>query len=300
MKRPISTRIKRIYKEIRKNWKDRCWWKGRIIYYYNTNLRQNNGIFVMNEDWDNLIILDACRYDTFREVACVDVDYRISRGSSTDEFLKENFANNKYDDVIYVTANPYVNMICKGSFYKIISVWKHAWNDEIGTVLPETVVKYALEVEKEHPDKRLIIHFLQPHYPFIGNPEIGGRKERAFNTDKYIYNPFIEVQKGNLKLEEVYKAYKRNLEIVLPHAFYLARKLKGKSIITADHGEAFNDWAFPLPFRVLAHPSYTHIPALVKVPWLVFESKERKEIRKGDEKQRLKEKIKRLRERGRV
>lgn len=57
----------------------------------------------MDADWDNLLILDSCRYDLFSEVAVEDglkgelTTFR-SRGSSSSEFLKENFAGRTYDD----------------------------------------------------------------------------------------------------------------------------------------------------------------------------------------------------------
>ena len=263
------------------------WLKSRSWYYfrrYYAKIKSNRGIFVMAEDWDNLIILDACRYDTFKEVTGIDVDYRISRGSGTEEFLIENFANRKFNDTIYVTANPQVDVFVRDSFYKVISVWKYSWDNELNTVLPQTVVDYALEAKERFPDKRLIIHFIQPHYPFIKDPEI----------------KFEDWKKGRISLDEIYKAYKRNLEAVIPYAFQLAKALDGKSVITSDHGEAFGEWALPFPVKVVTHLNYIHIPVLVKVPWLVFESEERREIRFGNEKQRLKDRIRKLKEKGKL
>ena len=90
---PITGKIKHIYSEVKKNWRDKNWWKGRVVYYlvggYYRKLAPNKGTFVMNEDWDNLIILDACRYDLFNAVAGINSDYIISRGSDTAEFLRE-------------------------------------------------------------------------------------------------------------------------------------------------------------------------------------------------------------------
>ena len=304
----ITKEIKLIYNAIRKNWKDKFWWKQRIpalLWRYYIKLIGNKGVFVMREDWDNLIILDACRYDTFKEVTGINCDYRISRGSTTGEFLRENFANHKFNDTIYITANPWVNVLVGSSFYKIVSVWRNEWDEKLNTVLPQKVVKYAIETEKKYPDKRLIIHFLQPHQPYIRDPELdpyGCREMLVIAETKnlqtsYWLDIWRKVAKGDLDLEKVYNAYKRNLEAVMPHAIRLARKLKGKTVITADHGEAFNDWAFPFPFKVLSHISYVHIPALVKVPWFVLESEERKEIKEEEEKRKIKDQVRRLKER---
>ena len=69
-------------------------------------------MFILDEDWDNLIILDACRYDFFKE----EIEKRqidgylkkvISRGSHTLNFLKENFTEDYYNDIVYITANPH-------------------------------------------------------------------------------------------------------------------------------------------------------------------------------------------------
>ena len=305
---------KRICKQIRKNWKDISWWKRvpahwLIHNFYYGRVISNKGRRVMEEDWDNLIILDACRYDLFLEVTGSEADYIISRGSSTAEFLKENIAGHKYADTVVVTANPIVSRMVKNNFHKILPVWKAAWDYELNTVLPQTMIQYALESERKYPDKRLIVWFIQPHYPFIENPEIypSGMK-RALEVTKFnrsnirASNPWKEVAMGNLEIDKVWQAYKRNLQIVIPYAFELARQLKGKTVITADHGETFERLRFPLPVRVAGHPHRTHILSLVKVPWLVFESQERKEIKGGltPETERIKVRLRRLKESGKL
>lgn len=258
----------------------------------------------MEEDWDNLIILDACRYDLFVEVTGSEADYIISRGSSTAEFLKENIAGHRYADTVVVTANPIVSRLVKNNFHKVLPVWKAAWDYELNTVLPQTMVKYALETERKYPDKRLIIWFVQPHYPFIENPEIypSGIKRASevteFNRSNIrASNPWKEVARGNLEIDKVWQAYKRNLQIVIPYAFGLARQLKGKTVITSDHGDTFECLRFPLPVRIAGHPFGIHIPSLIRVPWLVFKGKETKEIRKGlpPERERIKGRLRKLR-----
>ena len=298
-KAPLTKKIEYLFKEIRKNWKNKKWWVDRFFYYivrnYYYKIKKNKGIFIMKEDWDNLIILDACRYDTFIHVYGRWCDFRISRGSSTFEFLQQNFVGKIFNDTVYITASPWVNMLCKNSFYKVISIWKYYWDENLGTVLPEVVEDIVLDIADKYPDKRLIIHFLQPHHPYIKDPEINTFWKYNGHTVKPLepielkrdFNPFDEVKKGNLTLKQIYRAYKRNLKAVLPHALRLAKELEGKTVITADHGEAFGEIAWPFPIRIYGHPSYVHIPALVRVPWLVIDKDERKIIRIND-KQRLK------------
>ncbi|MDK2781504.1 MAG: hypothetical protein PWR13_532 [Archaeoglobi archaeon] len=257
----------------------------------------------MKEDWDNLIILDACRYDTFTEVYG-ECDYRISKGSSTIEFLRKNLSGKRFLDTVYVTANPFVNRF-SSSFYKVISVWKDGWNDDLGTVLPEVMVEYALEAESKYPDKRLIIHFIQPHYPYIGDPEVNKVvflkewcKEMASGKD--VPDVIAKLLRNETNNERIRKAYKKTLKLVLPHALKLAKELEGKTVITSDHGEAFGEFAFPFPIKVYGHPSDLHIPVLVKIPWLEIEKGERREIKPADERLKIKSHIKRLKGLGKL
>jgi len=258
-----------------------------IVMPYYIYITKNKGIHVMDQDWDNLIILDACRYDTFIEVSGINCPYVISRGSHTVEFIEENFKGRKFDDTVYVTANPQVNIHARGYFYKIISVWKYEWDNSLNTVLPQSVYKYALETEELYSDKRLIIHFIQPHQPFIDYPELSVHgiredylvaigKKPSFRT----INPWDEAARGNIDAKLIWKAYKKNLERVLPYALKLSKKLVGKTVITADHGEALRRIWFPIPIRIAEHPPYVHIPDLIKVPWYEVNKEERKKISK--------------------
>lgn len=293
----LNNKIKYVLEQIRYHWNKSQWWKDRFVHYIVANYykkRPNKGIYIMKEDWDNLIILDTCRHDTFAESVGQSVDFRISRGSSTPEFLKENFANGKFSDTIYITSNPWVNKICSKSVYKVISVWKYEWDDKIGTVHPDKMIKYALKTKNEYPDKRYIIHFLQPHWWYLSDPELSRLSVKNHPKGRIIGSPWILIEDGVIDLNRVRKAYKNDLKLVLPYVLKLSKKLGGKTVVTADHGEAFGEFAWPFPIRIYGHPSHVHIPVLVKVPWLAIEKGERREIRAGDERQKIKKRIKRL------
>jgi len=121
-----KSRVKRFLLEFKNNWRDSYWWKTKlrdiVVVNYFRYVIGNRGEYVMKKDWDNLIILDACRYDLFVEVSGLKPDYIISRGSCTAEFLRENFQGNKFMDTIYITANPIVDLLVRDCFYKVISV----------------------------------------------------------------------------------------------------------------------------------------------------------------------------------
>jgi hypothetical protein len=92
----------------------------------------------MQESWDYLIILDACRYDCFEEVwenyFKGSLEKRIAAGSSTKEWRDRSFPG-CYDDVLYVSANPFVNSLAavKGfagteHFCKVYDLWRENWD----------------------------------------------------------------------------------------------------------------------------------------------------------------------------
>ncbi len=134
---------------------------------------------IMEEDWDNLIILDACRYDYFsrlyRDYFHGKLKKVASLASSTLEWCKKSFQK-RYDDVVYVSANPYINSKselegfgAKIHFHKVVDVWDSGWNERLGTVHPKEVNRALRMSIERYPSKRFIIHYLQPHGPYIGH-----------------------------------------------------------------------------------------------------------------------------------
>lgn len=62
---------------------------------------------VMEEDWDNLIILDACRYDSFVDMNNISgqLDSIISVSSTSPEFMEKTFKEREFHDTVCVSAN---------------------------------------------------------------------------------------------------------------------------------------------------------------------------------------------------
>jgi hypothetical protein len=134
-------------------------------------------INMMQEQWDYLIILDACRYDYFkrmyRDYFEGRLEKKISLGSCTNEWLRRTFTD-YYDDVVYISANPQITIKLPvyrfhagEHFHKVHEVWKAGWDSNAGTVLPETLTNAAIDIIKKTPGKRFIIHYLQPHAPYL-------------------------------------------------------------------------------------------------------------------------------------
>lgn len=132
---------------------------------------------VMDLDWDVLIVLDACRYDYFSKVYSEyfegDLEEMYSKGTTTYEWLVNSFPG-IYKDTVYVSSNPHICGkqcvwgFCAGEkFHHVVDVWDRYWNEELGTVLPMDVTIEALKAFYRYPGKRLIIHYLQPHAPYL-------------------------------------------------------------------------------------------------------------------------------------
>jgi hypothetical protein len=149
---------------------------------------------------------------------------------------------------VYISANPQVQLHdIDRRFYDRLRLWKDEWDDELRTVPPRAVVSRTLRAAKKHPHKRLIVHFVQPHYPFIG--ETG----RQIKHGKMIGDGLIagertaptvweRLERGEIERSVAWKAYRENLELTLPHVKELIDGLKGKSVATSDHGNAVGEW----------------------------------------------------------
>ncbi|MCK4326942.1 MAG: hypothetical protein KAW41_00520 [Candidatus Diapherotrites archaeon] len=228
-------------------------------------------LHVLDEDWDYLIVLDACRYDYFKSYNTIPgkLEKRFSAGTHTVEWLKENF-NRNCSDVVYVSANPQVSAPKleqwtgeASPFLHLENVWYDAWDEKNATVLPKQVNKASLRLAESYPGKRMIVHYMQPHMPFIGNPRIKLTKEQI----RVLYSPDWGTMLGDtITLDVLRDAYAANLVEVLKYAEKLVKKLGGKTVVTSDHGESFGENG------IYGHVPAMYTPSLIEVPWLEVEN----------------------------
>ena len=171
----------------------------------------------MNEDWDILVVLDACRYDLLadRDPFNVPVQRVQSNASQTREYIKNNFLNKDYRDTVYVTASPQFADFDL-NFAHIEHVWEDSWDDELRTVLPEAVTEAAIQASSEYPDKRLIVHYMQPHYPFIGSTGQSIEDQATFVPNPKYASVWERLAGGDISEAVVREAYRENLDVVLP------------------------------------------------------------------------------------
>jgi hypothetical protein len=177
--------------------------------------------------------------------------------------------------VVYVSANPNYRKVATeigAAVHAYVDVWRDdTLVGEGDTVVPpETVTEHALKAAEEYPNKRLLVHYVQPHYPFIGP------------TGEEYFDPTatLEEVSANYDLtdDRLDRAYRENLGLVLGEAKRLLDRLHGKTVVSADHGELLGERLRPLPLRAYGHPNGVYVEELVKVPWLVHESGDRKKV----------------------
>lgn len=167
-------------------------------------------VYPGKEEWDVLIVLDACRYDYFErlypEYLSGELEKRLSPGTWSLEWAERSFPG-VYDDVVYVSANPYVRnsyiseeklqgkwgglridpFVSEMHFYKVIDVWVDGWDEKRGTVFPATVNEAAIYAMRRYGDRRYVIHYVQPHSPYLGahGLELKGPTDRFLESIRW-------------------------------------------------------------------------------------------------------------------
>lgn len=234
---------------------------------------------ILSEDWDVLYLLDACRADYFEEVNWISGEFstRVSAGSQSREFMRANFSGNHHDTV-YITANPNASTIADETFHEMVRVFDEGWSDDTRTVPPGRVSDAALRAATEYPRKRLLIHFMQPHAPYIGRTTVP--HQHATEPGEVDRTIWANLRYGikDVTLSEVRRAYRDNLELVLREVDRFRNEIAGKAVISADHGELLGDRLRPVPVRGYGHPPGLRTPELVRVPWLEMEYERRRDI----------------------
>lgn len=242
---------------------------------------------VMSEDWDNLVLLDAARFDYFGDLNTIGGSLRkeVSRGKKSWEFIERNFVDRDLHDTVYVTANPFSTDIPAGTFHYVDHLHARAWDERIGTVQPEDVVEAAVEAHNKYPNKRLIVHYMQPHRPYLGETAEMLRERldlQGYGQHDEGIQIWGAVKQRDVTLEEIRTAYAESLEFALASIDELLDGLSGKSVVTSDHGEMLGERVFPFTSRVWGHMEGFDTPTLREVPWLVVESDDRRRITHSD------------------
>jgi len=230
--------------------------------------RLDYGTNVFDREWDVLVVLDACRTDLLRSVApefdfTGDVDEIRSVGSSSSEWLENTFLGHpETPRTAMVTGNTWTDRYLDADdFAALDEVWKYAWDDALGTVPPAAVTDRAVAHARERDPDRLVVHYMQPHHPFVPAPLDGDEGLARTGSHSNTGNPWVSLRRGEVAVEDVWDAYEANLRYVLPEVESLLANVDGRVAVTADHGNLFGEWG------LYGHPMETPVPALLSVPW---------------------------------
>lgn len=237
---------------------------------YLFGLGKTDGINVMDKDWDNLILLDSYRADLFREQSCLEGDLSIfvSQGTWSLEFIVNNFRESKFHDTVVVTANPYYQRyekIDQNTFHSIVYCEKTEGIESF-----DEVTKKAIEASEEFPNKRLIIHYMKPHAPHVGETSDTYR-EKFGNV---FPGMFLLYRSGVISKPILKQSYTDTINTIEPKVQNLIDNINGKSVVSSDHGENLGETYFGL--TQVGHGNPT--PECYNIPWLEMEYDERREI----------------------
>jgi len=218
---------------------------------------------IISEPWDTLILLDACRHDYFSRI-CMDCEPRRVPASSSSEYVDAFYRGQDLHDTVYVGGNPFVEPV-KNNFYSSYTVGTSEI-DGGGVVSPSETTVVARKAHENHPHKRIIVHYMQPHYPFVGDgPNVNLRRRGQ------MYYPDKNTTRDALK-----EAYAANLRLVWGYVETLIEEIDGSVVVSADHGELLGERQFPIPVRGYEHFEEMYVPELTHVPWAWVQKNDRR------------------------
>ena len=247
-----------------------------------TPLRSPHNIY--DSDWDVAIILDAARPDYLEQLSYEyaflpkDISSTWSVGSHSRGWMENTFWREETGETGYVSANPHTDEYAdEDEFYFIDEVWRDGWDDDLNTVPAEAITNRTIGAHRETDAQRLLVHYMQPHFPSVSSPFGDGwglPASHELNGDGKTVWDLLE--EGELSLEEVITAYIKNFRYVLDEVAILLENVDAETvIITADHGQAFGEWGD------YGHPGVAN-PYLHRVPWVTISASDTKR-RNGSE-----------------
>ncbi|MEA2071596.1 MAG: hypothetical protein U9O98_09945 [Asgard group archaeon] len=211
-------------------------------------LVDGNGIDIMEEPWKVLVILDACRYDFFKEIYKdffpePNLELVISPSTSTMEWLLSVFGNEFFEDIVYISGSPYVNSKIEtvspavGSFkatdhFPVIDdVWNWGWDKKRSTVNPWNINKGFLRAYKKYGNSmRYILHYMQPHAPYrklkwntnrTPSPgAVGNRNEQIIDVFKRIIGERTTKWFGEVTVWTIGRLFHIPCRYPMQYAFY--------------------------------------------------------------------------------
>lgn len=218
-----------------------------------------------------------------------EVSERTSIGSTSKEWMVNTFTEEykrEIGDTICVTANAWVDTVLteevdfsfwtptresfieshpifsdlmardtvvQDDFSEFTSLSEYSKEYKVATA--ETVTNHAIVSGRNRGDRRLIVHYMQPHAPYIG----GAIREDRQLTE--VEREPIHHLRRTGERDTVYGLYLDNLRYVLDSVGTLLRNINASKVaITADHGELFDEMGMSGHFAGVVHPKLKNVP----------------------------------------
>lgn len=234
-------------------------------------MADSRGTNIFEREWDMLIVLDACRVDLLQSVVdeyafLDDIERLESVGSMSKEWMAKTFTDEYADEMAnttYITANVFSErMLSANQFQELDEVWRYGWDDKAGTVPPRPVTDRAIQTARESDPERLIVHYVQPHHPFLDLD-----CDQTFDTVPFgpdLSDTVVDaLRKEKIDFETFWDAYQDNLHRVLADVDLLLSNIDADRVaITADHGDGLGEWG------IYDHPVGCLHPVVRTVPWV--------------------------------
>jgi len=227
-----------------------------------------------------LLVFDAGRYDylapLLSDYYTGEVQPSFSAARDTFEWITKAWQGG-YEDVTYISGMvpvsdemPDFDMMNFQRLYDGINpgdnigyihpLWKEHWDRHVATVPPEEITDYAMDYLDQD---KLVVHYNQPHSPYIGTPKLLGHTDsenampkKGRPNDEPIWHRVRAGEVSDAYLRMAYWANaKRAIEACKPLV-----KARDRVIATSDHGEALGEW------DGYAHDRAPH-PKRRVVPW---------------------------------
>jgi hypothetical protein len=272
-----------------------------LLIWLSVTSRYPIGTNIFDEEWDVLVVLDACRIDALREVQneykfLDNIEEVWSIGSTSKEWIEQSFTEEHtgtIKDTAYITGNPFSNTLLgkreRLEYGATHNTWieKIDWLDKLVTnKLVDSQNIGHIEPLWGEPEEHNRFDSQKP--PSITNHTIKAARSEEYDRivahymqphspyysstteykdlKEYELHPFKALRNDKENKEDVWNAYLDNLRYALDSIELLLENIDGKVIITADHGELLGDQ------RMYYHMPGNPHPKLKKVPWIEIEA----------------------------
>lgn len=139
-------------------------------------------------------------------------------------------------------------------FHAFLEPWRRTPDDVLVTP-PELTAETAKDAAERFPEKRLLVHFFQPHFP--PTESVGWCDDETTSELQHVWEG---VRRGVFDDEAVWERYESNLSDVLEYVYELLDELDGRKVVSADHGNLFGERISPFPFTEYGHPDGVRHP----------------------------------------